>query len=80
MNKNFAFANDLSVSGPTTESIQTMQSEMMDQISAITDDESIDVHLMEELHMSLTRTSILRHHWIDEFIRSVQNSLQNIPK
>ncbi|XP_046382788.1 U6 snRNA phosphodiesterase [Ischnura elegans] len=34
---------------------------------------------VEDLHVSVTRTVILRHHWIDPFVDSVQKSLIGFP-
>lgn len=71
----------LSQSGPKTEMIQTLQSELISLIKAsIKDESSLEVHPIDDFHMSLTRTSVLRHHWIDEFVRSVQNSLNNVQR
>lgn len=32
--------------------------------------------IIEEPHLSLTRTVVLRHHWIDPFIETVQTKLR----
>lgn len=67
-------------SGPLTQSIQTLQNELINIITMNPTFESIDIHPIEELHLSLTRTTILRHHWIDEFVRSVQNNFKNVSR
>lgn len=68
-------------SGPKNEMIQTLQSELISLIKAnIKDETSLEVHPIDDFHMSLTRTSVLRHHWIDEFVRSVQNILNNVQR
>lgn len=74
---NFArFINDQpSFSGPRSESIEKLQRTLKSRIESNID--NMEMHPMEELHMSLTRTVILRHHWIDEFIRSVTNATQS---
>lgn len=54
-----------------------MQDEILSLIKSTNTLGTIEFHPIEELHMSLTRTVVLRHHWIDEFARSIQNSLKN---
>lgn len=39
--------------------------------------EAVEFHPIDELHMSLTRTVVLQHHWIDEFVRGIENGLKN---
>lgn len=42
--------------------------------------EAVDIIPIEELHMSLTRTLVLQHHWIDEFIRTIDKGIKNSKK
>lgn len=76
------WASYVYIPGPRTEMIQTLQSKLIGLIKANikNDDKSLEIHPIDDFHMSLTRTSVLRHHWIDEFIRSVQNSLNNVQR
>lgn len=34
-----------------------------------------DLKVVDHLHLSLTKTVVLRHHWIDSFVKSVQELL-----
>ncbi|XP_077982986.1 U6 snRNA phosphodiesterase 1-like isoform X2 [Glandiceps talaboti] len=40
---------------------------------------NLDMQTVEDFHISLSRTVILRHHWIDSFIDSVRQRLSNWP-
>jgi hypothetical protein len=35
---------------------------------------------VDELHISLTRTVVLRHHWIESFFESVQQCIKELPR
>jgi hypothetical protein len=35
---------------------------------------------VDELHISLTRTVVLRHHWIKSFNESVQQCIKELPR
>lgn len=37
----------------------------------------IELNRSEDLHISLTRTVILRHHWIQDFVSSVRKAMAN---
>lgn len=39
-----------------------------------------NVQNIEDLHISLTRTVILKHHWIDSFTESIKNRVRCIKK
>ncbi|XP_071441844.1 U6 snRNA phosphodiesterase 1-like [Hetaerina americana] len=39
----------------------------------------IQLEKTDDLHVSVTRTVVLRHHWIDSFIESVQKSFNGFP-
>ncbi|XP_059617294.1 U6 snRNA phosphodiesterase 1 [Phlebotomus argentipes] len=41
---------------------------------------SLDLTEAKELHVSLTKTVVLRHHWIESFIASLQHRLQHCRK
>lgn len=66
--------------GPRSDAIDKLQSELLDVISSTKGFETVQFHPIEDLHISVTRTVVLRHHWIDEFIRSIENSLKNAHK
>lgn len=38
----------------------------------------VKLNVSEELHISLTKTLILRHHWIDSFISTLTNYVSHI--
>lgn len=40
----------------------------------------LNVQKVEDLHISLTKTVILKHHWIDSFTESVKNRTKHIKK
>lgn len=42
--------------------------------------EPLNVQKMENLHISLTKTVILKHHWIDHFIESVKDKTKYMQK
>lgn len=37
----------------------------------------IELHAFDEMHLTLTRTVVLRHHWIDEFKRSLSSEFEH---
>ncbi|KAJ6638812.1 U6 snRNA phosphodiesterase 1 [Pseudolycoriella hygida] len=41
---------------------------------------NIELQLIESLHISLTRTVVLQHHWIDQFTKTVKESLSDFKK
>lgn len=63
--------------GDKTDAISQLQDDLLDLLRCTDILESIQFHPLEELHMSVTRTVVLRHHWIDEFTRSIENSVKN---
>lgn len=38
----------------------------------------VDIECIDEPHLSLTKTFILRHHWIESFTKSVRDSLNQV--
>ncbi|KAK4030380.1 hypothetical protein OUZ56_023379 [Daphnia magna] len=40
----------------------------------------IKLDICEDFHISLTRTVILRHHWIEGFVASIRNQLSDAPR
>lgn len=66
--------------GEKTDSIGRLQDELLSQIKSTNSLESVEFHRLDDLHLSLTRTVVLQHHWIDEFVRSIENSLKNTPR
>lgn len=41
---------------------------------------NIEIHPIEELHLSLSRTIILRHHWIDEFTQTLKETVAGLKR
>lgn len=39
---------------------------------------SVLMHPCEDLHVSLTKTVILRHHWIESFINTITSNISHI--
>lgn len=72
--------HSLPLSGPKSDAIDTLQNELLDVINATKAFDTVEFHSIEDLHISVTRTVVLRHHWIDEFVRSIENSLKNAHK
>lgn len=63
--------------GPKTDVISQLQNGLLNVINSVEPLESIQFHPVDDLHISVTRTVVLRHHWIDEFVRSIENNLKN---
>lgn len=40
----------------------------------------LELHICEEFHISLSRTFILRHHWIEGFVSSLKNQLKDFKR
>lgn len=40
----------------------------------------IDLRPVDHLHISLTRTVILRHHWIESFIDLIRQNLSSVKR
>jgi len=41
---------------------------------------TVPLKVVDEYHISLTRTVVLRHHWIEPFIESVQQCIKVLPR
>lgn len=67
-------------SGPRSEAIGKLQNELLNMVTTSKTLQVVQFHPIEDLHISVTRTVVLRHHWIDEFVRSIENSLKNAHK
>lgn len=65
---------------PKTDFIAKLHDELLNQIKSTSTLETIEFHPIDELHLSLTRTVVLQHHWIDEFVRSVDYKLKTVNK
>lgn len=63
-----------------SELIDTLQMDITNTIKSSDRFEAVDIIPIEELHMSLTRTLVLQHHWIDEFIRTIDKGIKNSKK
>lgn len=66
--------------GPSTDFITELQNELINIIKNTNILEPIQFHAIDDCHISLTRTVVLRHHWIDEFVRSIEISLKTAHK
>lgn len=80
--KNNQFTINMSsfVQGPSIDLIIELQNELINVINSTNALESIKFHAIEDFHISLTRTVVLRHHWIDEFVRSIESTLKTAHK
>ena len=38
------------------------------------------LNISEDFHVSLTRTVVLRHHWIEDFVAQIRKSVSQIPR
>lgn len=65
------------ISVDLSESIQHLQKSIRDSVR-----ENLNLELCEvkELHVSLTKTVILRHHWIESFVESLEKKFRNTQK
>lgn len=66
----------VSISDPRTEAVETFQNAAKQAIESALDD--IEILHIDDLHMSLSRTVVLRHHWIDGFAQSIKQCLSDI--
>lgn len=66
--------------GPLNDSIQKCQDELSSQLQSIDAFKSTKFHAEETPHMSLTRTIVLRHHWINEFIQSIEKNVSGLKR
>lgn len=67
----------ISAAVPFSDSIRELQSRIVETFA---NDTGIRLHTIESLHISLTRTVVLQHHWIDDFKKSVRESISNSKK
>lgn len=72
-NKNF-------VLGPKTELVGKLQTDLLGEIKSDAAFDSIDLWPFDDLHMSLTRTLVLQHHWIDEFVRTIDARIKLVKR
>ncbi|XP_037048846.1 U6 snRNA phosphodiesterase [Bradysia coprophila] len=57
---------------PFSDSIREIQSQIA---SSCEKDLDVQLHLIESIHISLTRTVVLQHHWIDDFKKSIRECI-----
>lgn len=79
LNKDFTkrhFSKFNLLTDPKGDVVEALQNSMTELIQKRLPD--IEIHPIDEPHMSFTRTVILRYHWIDEFVSSVKSSLDNL--
>lgn len=73
----FFYLNISYFTGLETESMQFLQQHIIDFFQNY---EQIQFHPIDNLHLSLTRTIVLKHHWIGAFVESIKEILVNIKK
>lgn len=58
----------------------TLIAELRKAVQDCCDAEGIAVALesIEEVHLSLTKTFVLQHHWIESFIQSIRDSVSQL--
>ncbi|KAF4094988.1 U6 snRNA phosphodiesterase 1 isoform X2 [Onychostoma macrolepis] len=54
--------------------------ELLNEMMEVASAQSIPLTLSEEFHLSLSKTVVLRHHWIQPFIQSIRTSLTQFQK
>lgn len=57
---------------PFSDSLRDIQNQIADSCEK---DLNVQLHFIESLHISLTRTVVLQHHWIDEFKKSIKDCI-----
>lgn len=67
------WASFVYISVSFNESIQNLQIEMISFLNA--HNTALQIFAIDELHLSLTRTFVLRHHWIKLFSQSLSKCL-----
>lgn len=55
-----------------------MFSELLDELTDLAASMDVALTRAEELHISLSQTVVLRHHWIQPFVESLKSSLAAI--
>ena len=68
---------DIFISGPATDLISNLQHDLIQYLSS---NSQTQFHAIESLHISLTRTVVLKHHWIDLFINAVKENLADLKR
>lgn len=54
--------------------------ELLNEIMAVAAAHGVPMTLSEEFHLSLSKTVVLRHHWIQPFIQSIRTGLTQFHK
>ena len=52
----------------------------MSLVTSVAVPEDIELKCFQDLHLSLTRTVILRYHWIDSFVSTLRDNLSHFTK
>lgn len=63
------------ISGPINDSIVELQNNIKNIVKSIN---GLEINLFEKSHISLTRTIVLQHHWIDIFKTSIVEQLKDV--
>ncbi|XP_063917753.1 uncharacterized protein LOC135133306 isoform X3 [Zophobas morio] len=53
---------------------------LMSLVTSVAVPEDIELKCFQDLHLSLTRTVILRYHWIDSFVSTLRDNLSHFTK
>ncbi|KAL0155720.1 hypothetical protein M9458_049983 [Cirrhinus mrigala] len=54
--------------------------ELLNEMMAVAAGHGVPLTLSEEFHLTLSKTVVLRHHWIQPFIQSIRTSLTQFHK
>lgn len=54
--------------------------ELLNEMMVLAASHGIPLTLSEEFHLSLSKTVVLRHHWIQPFIQSIRTGLTQFKK
>lgn len=57
--------------------VAELQRKITDHLAA---DCQLEMHFTDQLHASLTRTVVLKHHWIDSFVESLKDAVPKVKK
>lgn len=68
----------LNFTDPRSETVVLLQNALKQSIEASYP--YMEVVPIDDLHLSLSRTVILRHHWIDGFTQSVKDSVADVKR
>lgn len=73
------FRSNSEITGPPSDGIHELQQRIA-KLVGDTKLADLELHPIDDLHMSLTKTVVLRHHWINEFVRTAEHHLKSATK